>query len=111
MMNFCFTIIAFYFIEEVYASHYINNPVQGVKLSEEESQSINARSPVECILKCGNIFQKRGFYTDKGLCFCTDGWKLVKTEVLKDQVEGIVYSKREGKKVTYLDDFEIPGRK
>ena len=98
------------FCGKISASHWINKPERGVKLIDEDSQSINARSPIECILKCRNKFDKKAFYTDKNLCFCTDG-NFTKTPVSADPIQGKVYSKREGKKITFLDDFEIRGRK
>ena len=110
MIHFCFLVLSFDFIAGISASHWIDKPERGVKLIDEDSQSINARSPIECILKCRNKFDKKAFYTDKNLCFCTDE-NFTKTPVALNQTQGKVYSKREEKKITFLDDFEIPGRK
>ncbi|XP_066912687.1 ficolin-1-like isoform X1 [Clytia hemisphaerica] len=71
IFNIAFSCLFFnYFIQ---ASHYVTKPLKDVQLREEDSQSIDARSPTECILKCQNQLKKKGFYTKDNACYCTNG--------------------------------------
>ena len=57
-----------------FAAHYLSIHKQnGVVLPSEDSQSIDARSRVECILKCRTHNKKNGIYTEEYLCFCSNG--------------------------------------
>jgi len=38
----------------------------------EDSQTVQARSPTECVLKC-RCLTREAFYTDDGKCVCVDG--------------------------------------
>ena len=68
------------------AAQYLSLHKQnGIQLLEEDSQSIDARSRIECILKCRTQFNKKnGFYTEENFCFCFDEY--LKTA---DNVKGI----------------------
>ena len=76
----------------VHASHFVTKPLNGAQLLEEDSQSIDARSPTECILKCRNQFQKDGFYTDDNSCYCTNGTTWETTN--ESGLNGNLFSKR-----------------
>ncbi|XP_066925486.1 uncharacterized protein [Clytia hemisphaerica] len=58
-----------------FAAHYLSIYKQnGVVLPSEDSQNIDARSQIECILKCRTkLNKKNGFYTEKNSCFCSNG--------------------------------------
>ena len=85
-----------FFLDFVHASHYVTKPLKSVQLLEEDSQSIDARSPTECILKCQNQFQKKGFYTKDNSCFCTNGTTSDTTgQQGESGLDGNLYLKRE----------------
>ena len=84
-----------YFIDIIYASHYMTKPLNSVQLLEEDSERIDARSPTECILKCQNRFQKNGFYTNDNSCFCTNGTTSDTVWTGASGLNGNLYLKRE----------------
>ena len=88
-MMFCLYFFFALAVSPLHASYYVTHNEKGVDLKDEDSQNINARSPIECILKCQNKLDKKGFYTEEDLCFCTNG---TFTEV-NGGLEGNVYSK------------------
>ena len=65
--------------------------LDGVQLLEEDSQKVDVRSPVECVLKCQTKWKKKGFYTKDKQCFCTNG------TTVKDEngLHGNLYLKRD----------------
>ena len=84
----------FYLISSISALHCGTKRLIDITLSEEDWQSIDARSPIECILKCRTRFKKKGFYTKDNLCFCTDGIFETAFENV-DGLEGNLYLERE----------------
>ena len=85
----------FYFIRFAQASQYVTNSIESVQLLAKDSHDIGARSPIECILKCGNRFQKKGFYTNDKSCFCLNGTTSGRAGKSKSGFDGNLYLKRE----------------
>ena len=98
-------------ITNISASHFVTKHGKGVKISNGNSQSINAQSPIECLLKCQNKWgeQTKGFFTKENSCLCSGGG-FTENDADNGQ-DRLIVSKRDVQKVTFLDEFEIDGRK
>ena len=100
----------FYFIRFAQASQYVTNSLESVQLLEKDSHDIGARSSIECILKCGNWFQKKGFYTNDKSCFCLNGTTSDRAGKSKGGFDGNLYLKREIESKLIFFSFENPSQ-